>query len=278
MTSTRSHTSADHGDVVADEQERGAVVAVTDRRSRSQHLLLHGDVEGGGRLVGDDQRGLPIRPMPIMARWRMPPENSCGYCRARALGLGMRTARSRSTARAVAGLAVAGPGGGGRPRRAARRSACVGLNEVIGSWKTTASEVPSSSCCVGSAARAGRCRRSASRSRARPGRAPRRAGRSPARSATCRSPTRRPRRRPRRCDAEGDAADRPDRAVAPGEGDPQVPHVEHRRPGSSAVVDCACSSAPGRSRVDARSVTGVPAGAVRSPVAPKPRRWPRRRG
>ena len=30
--------------------------------------------------------GLPIRPMPIIARWRMPPENSCGYWCARRSG------------------------------------------------------------------------------------------------------------------------------------------------------------------------------------------------
>ena len=37
----------------------------------------------------------------IIARCRMPPENSCGYCRARSPGLGMPTSASRSTARAA---------------------------------------------------------------------------------------------------------------------------------------------------------------------------------
>ena len=86
--------------------------------------------------------GVPIRPMPIIARWRMPPENSCGYWCARRSGSEIRTARSRSTARASAGL---------RPRpwwwRATSASwppmRRVGLNEVIGSWNTIASEVPS---------------------------------------------------------------------------------------------------------------------------------------
>ena len=36
--------------------------------------------------------------MAIMARWRMPPENSCGYWSTRAWGLGIPTTSSRSTA------------------------------------------------------------------------------------------------------------------------------------------------------------------------------------
>ena len=94
--------------------------------------------------------------MPIIARWRMPPENSCGYWCARRSGSGMRTARSRSTARASAAL---------RPMpwwwRATSASwppiRRVGLNEVIGSWNTIASEVPSSCrcACVSAAAQVG---------------------------------------------------------------------------------------------------------------------------
>ena len=37
--------------------------------------------------------------MAIIARWRMPPENSCGYCVARVVGCGMPTRSSSSTAR-----------------------------------------------------------------------------------------------------------------------------------------------------------------------------------
>jgi hypothetical protein len=86
--------------------------------------------------------GLPIRPMPIIARWRMPPENSWGYCRTRLSASGMRTAVKRSTARAIASRRV-------RPWWwVATSASCapmrrVGLNEVIGSWKTIASAVPS---------------------------------------------------------------------------------------------------------------------------------------
>ena len=46
--------------------------------------------------------GSAISPIAITARWRMPPENSCGYCRTRASGIPIRTARNRSTARSCA--------------------------------------------------------------------------------------------------------------------------------------------------------------------------------
>ncbi len=38
--------------------------------------------------------------MAMTARWRMPPENWCGYCRARPAGSAMSTSRRSSTARA----------------------------------------------------------------------------------------------------------------------------------------------------------------------------------
>ncbi len=40
--------------------------------------------------------------MAIITRWRMPPENSCGYCDALVLGCGMPTMSSNSTARSSA--------------------------------------------------------------------------------------------------------------------------------------------------------------------------------
>ena len=46
--------------------------------------------------------GVDMSPMPIMARWRIPPENSCGYCVARCSGSVSRTAPRRSTAFASA--------------------------------------------------------------------------------------------------------------------------------------------------------------------------------
>ncbi len=96
-------------------------------------------VVGSSATISD---GLPIRPMPIIARWRIPPENSCGYCLTRVAASGMRTAVSRSTARAVASRRVmpwwwVATSASWAPMRR------VGLNEVIGSWNTMASEVPS---------------------------------------------------------------------------------------------------------------------------------------
>ena len=46
----------DDGDVVADQHQRD-VVGGPDRGEQVEHLLLHGHVQGGGRLVGHDQRG-----------------------------------------------------------------------------------------------------------------------------------------------------------------------------------------------------------------------------
>ena len=85
--------------------------------------------------------GVPIRPMPIIARWRIPPENSWGYWCARRSGSVIRTARNRSTARARAALRPSpwwwrDTSASWAPMRR------VGLNEVIGSWNTIAREVP----------------------------------------------------------------------------------------------------------------------------------------
>ena len=47
----------DDAEVVGDEQDRGAG-AVADPVEDVEHLGLEGDVERGGRLVGDEQRGV----------------------------------------------------------------------------------------------------------------------------------------------------------------------------------------------------------------------------
>ena len=46
--------------------------------------------------------GLQVIAMAIMARWRMPPENSCGYILARLRASGMPTRSSISMARSKA--------------------------------------------------------------------------------------------------------------------------------------------------------------------------------
>ena len=43
-----------------------------------EDLRLHGHVERGRRLVGDEQLGVADSAMAIIARCRMPPENWCG--------------------------------------------------------------------------------------------------------------------------------------------------------------------------------------------------------
>ena len=46
--------------------------------------------------------GLHAIAMAIITLWRMPPENSCGYCLSRASGSGISTSLSSSSARAFA--------------------------------------------------------------------------------------------------------------------------------------------------------------------------------
>ena len=83
------------------------VVGRADRGEQVEDLLLHGDVERGGRLVGDDQRGRAHQAHADHG----PLAHAAGElvrvlpC-ARARGRGSRTASSRSTARASAPLAV----------------------------------------------------------------------------------------------------------------------------------------------------------------------------
>jgi hypothetical protein len=43
-----------------------------------EDLQPDGDVERGGRLIGDQICGSGISIMAIMMRWPMPPETSCG--------------------------------------------------------------------------------------------------------------------------------------------------------------------------------------------------------
>ena len=72
--------------------------------------------------------------MAIMARWRMPPENSCGYWRARCFGCGMPTSWRRLTASSVASFFDIS-------RWTMKTSEiwlptrCTGLSAVRGSWK-----------------------------------------------------------------------------------------------------------------------------------------------
>ena len=53
--------------------------------------------------------GLHARPIAMSARWRMPPENSCGYCLARSAASGRPAAASVSTTLRSTSLRVASP-------------------------------------------------------------------------------------------------------------------------------------------------------------------------
>ena len=97
------------------------------RLQQAQHLPLHGHVQGGGRLVGQDERGrahqphADHRPLPHAAGELVRVLPRAGVRRA-----GSRTARSRSTARAQAGRAVEALVLRGPPRPAGRRCAWSG--------------------------------------------------------------------------------------------------------------------------------------------------------
>ena len=56
----------------------GGAVVCRQALHEMQYLRLDGDVQGRGGLVGHQQRGLQLRAMAIMTRWRMPPLNWCG--------------------------------------------------------------------------------------------------------------------------------------------------------------------------------------------------------
>jgi hypothetical protein len=62
----------DYAEVVADE-EVGKLQVLLEVHHQVQDLGLHGDVEGGHRLVGDDQRGIErkcpcqTQPLPLPA-------------------------------------------------------------------------------------------------------------------------------------------------------------------------------------------------------------------
>ena len=60
-------------EIVRDDDQRDAEPA-RQVLHQFEDLRLDGDVERGGRLVGDDELGLQASPIAIITRWRMPPE------------------------------------------------------------------------------------------------------------------------------------------------------------------------------------------------------------
>ena len=67
----------DDAEVVGDEDDRQAApVAEVDQQAQDLRLDRH--VERRRRLVGDQDLRVAGSATAIIARWRMPPENSCG--------------------------------------------------------------------------------------------------------------------------------------------------------------------------------------------------------
>ena len=73
--------------------------------SRMRRCTVTSSAEVGSSATSS--RGRQASPMAMRARCRIPPENSCGYCAARAVGSGMPTSSRSSTARAQAAFPVA---------------------------------------------------------------------------------------------------------------------------------------------------------------------------
>ena len=67
----------DHAEVVGDERGCGAE-PVAQVAQHVEDPGLHGDVECGGGLVGDQHLRWQATAMAIMTRWRMPPDSWCG--------------------------------------------------------------------------------------------------------------------------------------------------------------------------------------------------------
>ena len=87
--------------------------------------------------------GCPDIAMAMTARWRMPPENWCGYCATRVSGAAISTSRKACTARDRALPAAT------RPRATCPSTICrptgsTGLSVVVGSWKTKPTSRPRS--------------------------------------------------------------------------------------------------------------------------------------
>ena len=93
----------------------------------------------GSSAISSD--GWHASAMAIAMRWRIPPENWCGYEMSARSGSGSRTSSSSSTARAWAAFLR-------RPRCDFRWSVIwrsiesIGCSDVIGSWKTIESRLP----------------------------------------------------------------------------------------------------------------------------------------
>ncbi len=100
ITAMRSATCATtpRAQVMRDEHQPELELA-TQAVEEIEDLLLHRDVQGGGRLVGNQQFRPGSNAMAIIARCRKPPESWCGNCSARTSGSGTDAWRRASRIR-----------------------------------------------------------------------------------------------------------------------------------------------------------------------------------
>ena len=117
------------------------------RFRRSIRARISAWIVTSSAVVGSSQirrRGRQAIAMAITTRWRIPPDNSCGYWFSRRSGSGIRTSRSSSSDRARACARL-------RPRWTTSPSAScsptvnTGLSDVIGSWKIIPISLPRTS-------------------------------------------------------------------------------------------------------------------------------------
>ena len=73
----RSHRSLASADVMGDEEHRDAGILL-EVLEQVHDLRLHADVEGGGRLIQDQQSGSSASAVAMTTRWRCPPLSSWG--------------------------------------------------------------------------------------------------------------------------------------------------------------------------------------------------------
>ena len=258
---------ADDGDVVADQQQRD-VVGRPDGREQVEHLLLHGDVERGGRLVGDDQRGRrpsgPCRSSPAAACRR---RTRAGTGAPGAPASAIRTAPQpvdgpgeRLTLRSMPwwwrgdlGELAADPAGGvegGHRVLEHHRQRGARASVAAPRWRRCSRSVPSSS-----------SREASTRPASSTSRETASAVSDLPEPDSPTTPTASPRRT-----AKLTPADRPDRPVRSREGDLEVADVEHqRRSGVLGVGSAGASAALRRRPVTAGAGSGMPASARRRP-------------
>ena len=274
---------ADHGHVVADEQDGDPVASRIDCSS-CEHLLLDGDVEGGGRLVGDDQGRAAHEahadhgPLPqaarelvrVLAGASLGRRHVDGAQPVDGAGARLRAAHAQVVATHLGELAAHPPGGVERGPRVLEDHRQRGAQEVAHARAPCR--------------RAGRCPGSAGGRRSRsPGSSMSRATASAVSDLPEPDSPTTPTASPGSI-AEGHAPDRLDGALLRREGHRQVPHVEHRlawpatgRPSASSASRLRRpASAADRPVAAGRVAAGrraVQRGRCRSPW-----RWPRRRG